>query len=115
MKGSAESVAGHSRLPRTARGSPGAARADPTRITTPIKVIVVVRAALIQHLRKVDEANAVPRLRRASLIGAPTAPIVQPPGQLGLKPAARRSVIMPPPERLWQVLLAHARIGRIVR
>src|SRR5262245_30440711 len=109
MIGSADTVAGHSRLPRSARGSPGAATAEPAIRNTP----AAARSALIDRLRDRRPQTRCQRLLGSALILAPSAPVFQPSRDVGFQPAIGGAVIATTAERLGQMFLIDARFRRV--
>src|SRR5438477_12514139 len=98
MNGSADRVPGHSRLPRSVRGSPGAAIAGPAS-----RRIAAVRATFIEHLRITVRQTRCQRLySRAVALGAPATPGLQSPGKLGLDTPIRGSVVASTTQRVGQ-------------
>src|SRR5438045_8902785 len=113
MKGSADSTAVDARLPRTARGSPGAAIAGPARR----RRAAAVRAGFIAtHLRLIASQRRCQRLgRRRAVLLAPAAPVLQSAGELCLQTSIGGSIVAPASEWLGQMFLIPASVRRIQR
>src|SRR5262245_40931921 len=112
MKGSADRDAGHSRLPRSARGSPGAAIAG----TAIRRAVAVRRTPFIEHLRTPAPQSRCQRLfRRSALSRSPATPVVQPSGQLSLQASFSGSIVPPTPQGVRQVFLIDPGVRSVMR
>src|ERR1041385_2503649 len=111
-KGSLATVAGHSSVPWSTRGSPGAAAAVPAespRMARATRERFMTRSSVGSRRQ-----NRCQQLGLRPMLLPPPPPLGQPAAQLGLEPALGGPVVLAAAKRFRQVLLLDARPGRVV-
>src|SRR6185503_13995437 len=111
-KGSLATIAGHSSVHWSTRGSPGAASAAPA--DSPRMARAMRERFMTRSSARSGRQTRCQGLRFRSVLLAPLAPRGHAAGELGLQAAVGGAVVLAAAQRLRQMLLLDARVGGVV-